>query len=184
MLSSWFFKSPDPPNPNDDNDIVAAAAADNDTDTSVTLSVPQMTLSDPEEHTIDNPAQFPALNGPQRLVAAATPQPKKRKKVALEPGHSALDWARLKSSGEDLRGGVTQLGKYTLSDLKLHKSEGDAWTALNGKVYNITPYLKFHPGGVKEIMRAAGRDGTRLFSNYFALERTNIFGFMQNPSEI
>ncbi|RUP07382.1 hypothetical protein BC936DRAFT_140198 [Jimgerdemannia flammicorona] len=34
--------------------------------------------------------------------------------------------------------GVPQIGKYTLSDLKLHKTEDDAWTALNGKVYNMT----------------------------------------------
>lgn len=47
--------------------------------------------------------EFPARNGPQRLVAAATKQPRGRQKVILEPGHSPLDWARLKSSGKDLR---------------------------------------------------------------------------------
>lgn len=31
----------------------------------------------------------------------------KREKVALAPGHSPLDWAKLKSSGEDLRVGHT-----------------------------------------------------------------------------
>jgi cytochrome b involved in lipid metabolism len=36
----------------------------------------------------------------------------------------------------------------------------------NGKVYNITPYLPFHPGGEDELMRVAGRDGTKLFSAY------------------
>lgn len=102
--------------------------------------------------------------------------------MILEPGHSPLDWARLKSSGKDLRvrrsfiielrhvthltclQGVTQLGRYTLEDIKQHKTEDDAWTAIQGKVYNITPYLKFHPGGVKDLMRIAGRDGTKLFS--------------------
>lgn len=39
----------------------------------------------------------------------------------------------------------------------------DAWTVLGGKVYNITPYLAYHPGGVPELMKGAGRDGTRLF---------------------
>ena len=39
----------------------------------------------------------------------------------------------------------------------------DAWTAIQGKVYNITPYIRFHPGGQDTLMRVAGRDGTRLF---------------------
>jgi cytochrome b involved in lipid metabolism len=39
----------------------------------------------------------------------------------------------------------------------------DAWMALNGKVYNISPYADFHPGGVPELLRGAGKDGTKLF---------------------
>lgn len=30
-------------------------------------------------------------------------------------------------------------------------------------MYNITPYKEFHPGGVPELMRCAGKDGTRMF---------------------
>lgn len=32
-------------------------------------------------------------------------------------------------------------------------------------MYNLTPYLKFHPGGVGEILRAAGKaqEGEKLF---------------------
>lgn len=62
--------------------------------------------------------------------------------------------------------GVPQLGRYTLEDIKQHRTQEDAWTAIQGKVYNITPYLKFHPGGVKDLMRCAGRDGTKLFSKF------------------
>lgn len=36
------------------------------------------------------------------------------------------------------------------------------------QVYNITPYIKFHPGGVGYIMKAAGKDGTLLFNKYHA----------------
>ncbi|KAF9509040.1 hypothetical protein BS47DRAFT_1302017, partial [Hydnum rufescens UP504] len=89
---------------------------------------------------------------------------KARAKVALTPGHSPLDWARLKSSGEDLRGGITELQRITPSELKEHNAPDDAWACFNGKVYNITPYLPFHPGGQKELMRAAGRDGSKLFA--------------------
>jgi cytochrome b involved in lipid metabolism len=31
------------------------------------------------------------------------------------------------------------------------------------KVYDVTPYVSYHPGGEKEIMRGAGRDATKLF---------------------
>lgn len=41
----------------------------------------------------------------------------------------------------------------------------------NGKVYNITPYLPFHPGGEDELMRVAGRDGTKLFSAWITTTR-------------
>lgn len=34
---------------------------------------------------------------------------------------------------------------------------------MGSKVYNITPYLPYHPGGERELMKAAGRDGTKLF---------------------
>lgn len=35
--------------------------------------------------------------------------------------------------------------------------------ALDGKVYNVSPYARFHPGGVPEMMRGAARDATALF---------------------
>ncbi|GJE88574.1 cytochrome b5 domain-containing protein [Phanerochaete sordida] len=88
---------------------------------------------------------------------------KKSRKVALAPGHGPLDWANLKKSGTDLRG-VEQLTRVTPSMLKAHNKRDDAWSAFNGKVYNITHYLPYHPGGEKELLRVAGRDGTKLFS--------------------
>lgn len=53
--------------------------------------------------------------------------------------------------------------RVTPSILKQHNKRDDAWSSFNGKVYNITPYIEFHPGGEKELLRVAGRDGTKLF---------------------
>ncbi|KAF9348166.1 hypothetical protein BGX26_000399 [Mortierella sp. AD094] len=126
-------------------------------------ATPAMTLSTAEAPDEATPS-FPAMNGPQRLAACSTdPKSKRRIKFALAPGHSPLDWARLTNSGTDLRG-VGSVGRFTLADIKAHNKADDAWTVLNGKVYNITPYLPFHPGGEKELLRCAGRDGTRLFN--------------------
>ncbi|KAG5370220.1 hypothetical protein CJU90_1567 [Yarrowia sp. C11] len=89
---------------------------------------------------------------------------KARQKVVLQPGFSPLDWAKLRNSGKNLRG-VDTMGpvRVTKEMLKEHRSKDDAWMVLNGKVYNITPYLNFHPGGVPKLMVCAGRDGTSLF---------------------
>ncbi|XXH03002.1 hypothetical protein Hte_009392 [Hypoxylon texense] len=93
---------------------------------------------------------------------------KPSRKVVLDPGRSPLDWARLANSpAADLRNlgpGAPYL-RVTPSMLKRQtgRKGKDAWTALGGRVYNITPYLPFHPGGEPELLRAAGRDGTKLF---------------------
>jgi len=39
----------------------------------------------------------------------------------------------------------------------------DAWTVYQGKVYNISPYVPFHPGGAGEILRGSGKDSYKLF---------------------
>ncbi|KAK9432437.1 hypothetical protein V1505DRAFT_246178 [Lipomyces doorenjongii] len=104
----------------------------------------------------------PPVMAPTALAQAR----RRREKVALDPGFSQLDWATLKNSGKDLSGrpnGVPHV-QITFDELKLHSTQEDAWTALGGKVYNISPYLRYHPGGVKELMRCAGRDGTKLFT--------------------
>ncbi|KAL1837609.1 hypothetical protein VTJ49DRAFT_3570 [Mycothermus thermophilus] len=88
--------------------------------------------------------------------------------IVLKPGHSPLDWARLTASPTaDLRGLPPGTPYLRVTPSMLKRMTGrrgkDAWTVLGGKVYNITPYLPFHPGGEPELLRAAGRDGTRLF---------------------
>ncbi|KAH8816470.1 hypothetical protein F5884DRAFT_852906 [Xylogone sp. PMI_703] len=94
--------------------------------------------------------------------------PKPRKKVMLAEGHSALDWSRLtQSPTANLRGLPPSTPYLRVPPSLLKQFNGrkgkDAWTVLSGKVYNITPYLPFHPGGVPELMRCAGKDGTKLF---------------------
>jgi cytochrome-b5 reductase len=54
----------------------------------------------------------------------------------------------------------------TLEEVRQHRTADDAWMVLHGKVYNITPYLRFHPGGADILVKSAGRDGTALFNKY------------------
>ena len=104
-------------------------------------------------------AEFPMMGGPQRA-----PVGNQRRKVMLQPGYSPMDWAALKTSGKDLTGGIIAMKRYTLDDLAKHNQESDLWMAYRGKVYNVTMYVNYHPGGIPQLCRGAGKDATALIS--------------------
>ncbi|KAJ5132274.1 Heme/steroid binding protein [Penicillium atrosanguineum] len=93
---------------------------------------------------------------------------KNTRKVVLDPGYSPLDWAALAANPKSqLRGvGVPPgLLRVTPSMLKIQNGRKgrDAWTSYQGKVYNIQPYVPYHPGGKGELLRGAGKDSAQLF---------------------
>ncbi|KAI9656405.1 MAG: hypothetical protein M1831_004657 [Alyxoria varia] len=137
-----------PPNPNGIPNRSASLA----NSTSGARSSPQ---------SLSSPTQSPAtstLPGSQNSSG--------RKKVTLSPGHSPLDWAHLTTTTPNSElSGVSILQKITPTQLALHNGRKGrpAWSSFHGKVYNIGPYLAFHPGGPGELMRGAGKAGEKLF---------------------
>lgn len=79
-----------------------------------------------------------------------------------------MDWIRLGSSGVDLSGNGGIITAVSHSELAKHNKVDDCWLALRGRVYNITRYMDFHPGGRDELMRGAGKDATALFDSVHA----------------
>lgn len=99
---------------------------------------------------------FPMANGPQRINNS-------RSKKPLAPGHSPMDWAKLKNNTPNLSN-VDQIRRYTMEDMLLHNKKEDLWMSFNGKIYNVTPYNDYHPGGIPQLMRTAGKDSTELIN--------------------
>lgn len=54
---------------------------------------------------------------------------------------------------------------YTLGEVALHKDATSCWTAIEGKVYNLTSWIHEHPGGAKAILSICGKDGTASFND-------------------
>lgn len=84
-----------------------------------------------------------------------------RRKVALPPGRSQLDWIRNSKALPRRRPAL-----YTLAEIRKHRTRASVWMAIHGLVYDVTPYLDYHPGGVDMMMAGAGKDASKLFDKY------------------
>ena len=119
------------------------------------------------------PAHKPSPNSAFAPSASTLPpESRPSRKILLAPGHSPLDWAALTRSPPFqtfLRGGDVppeRLIRVTPSMLKKHNGRrgNTPWGVFGGKVYHLGPYADFHPGGVPQLMKAAGNtEGERLF---------------------
>uniref|UniRef100_A0A8D0GDH7 Cytochrome b5 reductase 4 n=1 Tax=Sphenodon punctatus TaxID=8508 RepID=A0A8D0GDH7_SPHPU len=119
---------------------------------------------------LNAPSQvFPAPASQQRVAAGG------RSKVPLKPGRSLMDWIRLTKSGKDLSGLKGKLIEVTEEELAKHNKKDDCWICIRGLVYNVSPYVEYHPGGEDELMKAAGADGTDLFEEVRTLEGSNTY---------
>lgn len=75
-----------------------------------------------------------------------------RRKVALPPGRSLLDWMR-NSANIAMR----RRRSVTMEEVATHKARGDAWLVVRGIVYDVSPYVEYHPGGIPMILSRAGK---------------------------
>lgn len=53
---------------------------------------------------------------------------------------------------------------YTLAEVAVHKDASSCWTAINGKVYDVTNWIDQHPGGADKILSVCGINGTEAFN--------------------
>ena len=52
---------------------------------------------------------------------------------------------------------------YTRAELAKHNKEDDLWVSVGGKVYDLTDFLRKHPGGVNLLLENGGKEITTLF---------------------
>uniref|UniRef100_A0A0C9Q8R9 Cytochrome b5 n=1 Tax=Fopius arisanus TaxID=64838 RepID=A0A0C9Q8R9_9HYME len=54
---------------------------------------------------------------------------------------------------------------YSADEVARHNNENDIWLIMNGGVYDVTKFLKEHPGGEEVLLTLAGQDGTTCFDD-------------------
>ena len=56
---------------------------------------------------------------------------------------------------------------YTLADIATHTDpRRSVWMAIHGRVYDVTAYMRYHPGGIPQLMKGAGKDCTKMFGEF------------------
>ncbi|CAG7729695.1 unnamed protein product [Allacma fusca] len=104
------------------------------------------------------------------VIMAPPPAPTERKKVSVTHGHSMANWM-MKIKSEPKKPPSNRV--IPLDELKQHNTREDCWMAIRGKVFDVTDYIDYHPGGVPYIMKGAGQDATKMFNqvhNYVNFE--------------
>ncbi len=112
---------------------------------------------------------YPAMNDTTlpKSSSSSNSAARRRNKKALRRGFALHDWKRLLQSSRDLAQRKGQpLRTITMDEIKTHDKVHDGWISLHGKVYNIGPYLHYHPGGVEIMEQCLGGDASVLFDKY------------------
>lgn len=92
----------------------------------------------------------------------------KTKQEEVEHGKkSHFEYLKIMRDNKDPLGVLkTGLKEIKLDELAKHNKTNDLWTAIHGKVFDLTMYLDYHPGGEKMLMQGAGIDSSDLFNHH------------------
>ncbi len=80
----------------------------------------------------------------------------------------------------------TQEALYTMAKVKENNSASSCWSVINGNVYNLTRWIKSHPGGESAISGLCGTDGTSSFNARHrgqASPTSTLAGYLLGPLE-
>lgn len=53
---------------------------------------------------------------------------------------------------------------YTMVEVAINKDRKSCWSAISGKVYDLTNAIDLHPGGAEKILGICGKDGSSAFT--------------------
>ncbi|ADM10966.1 cytochrome B5 [Encephalitozoon intestinalis ATCC 50506] len=68
-----------------------------------------------------------------------------------------IRWSRERRTSPSFRA-------LSVEEVSKHNKLEDCWIIMDGTVYDVTDFLRVHPGGAETIMKYAGKDCTDAFN--------------------
>ncbi|CAI9772026.1 unnamed protein product [Fraxinus pennsylvanica] len=54
---------------------------------------------------------------------------------------------------------------YAFDEVSKHRTIKDCWLVIDGKVYDVSPFMDDHPGGDEVLLSSSGKDATADFED-------------------
>lgn len=111
-------------------------------------------------------ARIPEVSGPQSSAGRGqlkAPQRQPPSGKFQKAGGSQLQFLQMLEGNKNPKADLHEATVLTPEEVARHCKPGNCWTIFQGRVYDITLYIDFHPGGKRQIMQGAGKDMTELF---------------------
>ncbi len=86
---------------------------------------------------------------------AATPTPTATPSPAATPTPS--------TTASETQAPEPEVVGYTLAEVSQKNTSAECWVAIDGRVFDLTMWIRSHPGGAGAITQLCGKDGTSQF---------------------
>ena len=82
-----------------------------------------------------------------------------------EPADEESDEPQPTQTAEPTPTPEASVNGYTLAQVSERNSAAECWVVIDGGVYDLTQWIRSHPGGSGAIINLCGKDGTASFSS-------------------
>ena len=120
--------------------------------------IDELVLDGDENSPVDNRPRIMTADAASEVLFASNIVPRERAKVPLSPNRGHMSWIQYKESLP-----FPTLRTVTVKELAEHNTPDDCWVAIQGRVYDVTDYIPYHPGGADPLLSVAGGDATADF---------------------
>ncbi|GLB40182.1 putative acyl-CoA dehydrogenase, N-terminal domain [Lyophyllum shimeji] len=92
----------------------------------------------------------------------------------IEHYHTNIGFDAILGGTEDVLGDLGEFKTYTRDEVAKHNTEHDHWIIIDGKIYDITKFKNFHPGGASVFLDTESMPGQDATEVFYGLHRHQI----------